>query len=124
MLILQFHLSDLQVTAAEKQGAHHGVTFRQTRCPPRYRIVHSPLGGNQVEERFAQLLRKPLLDRITAQGRVHDSIAWWASRLSERNTMVSPLFLRCCYLQVGQMELKNQHGTLCVIAESWAVLES
>ena len=72
----------------------------------------------------AHQLRKPFLDLITAQGRVHASIAWWTSRVSERNTRVSPLFLNCCYLRAGQMALQNQEGRLCVIAESWAVMES
>lgn len=83
---------------------------------------HIEIGGalNQV----AGELRQPFLDLITELGRRHNSIAWWASRLSERNTMVSPLFLYCCYLKVAQQALESTSGTLCVISESWEVLES
>ncbi len=83
------------------------------------RIVTGPLISQAADQ-----LRQPFLNLITAQGKVHGSIAWWASRLSERNTMVSPLFLNCCYLQIGQTVLESKKGSLCVIAESWAVLES
>jgi hypothetical protein len=38
--------------------------------------------------------------------------------------MVSPLFLYCCYLYVGEQALHSEKGTLCIVAESWAVLES
>jgi hypothetical protein len=72
----------------------------------------------------AEKLRTPFLDLITELGRRHNSIAWWATRLSERNTMVSPLFLYCCYLKIAQDALENGSGTLCVVGESWEVLES
>jgi hypothetical protein len=74
---------------------------------------------NQV----AAKLRGPFLDLITSLGRDHNSLAWWASRLSERNTMVSPLFLYCCYVRLAQDAIDRTPGTLCVISESWEVLE-
>jgi len=72
----------------------------------------------------AEQLRQPFLNLITKLGRHYNSIAWWTSRLSERNTMVSPLFLYCCYLQIAHEAFNSIQGTLCVVAESWAVLES
>jgi hypothetical protein len=83
---------------------------------------HIEIGA--ILDQIAGELRKPFLDLITKLGRRYDSIAWWASRLSERNTMVSPLFLYCCYLKVAQDALENNRGRLCVIAESWEVLEA
>lgn len=74
-----------------------------------------PMLGRTAEE-----LRGPFLDAITQLGRRHDSVAWWASRLSERNTMVSPLFLYCCYLKLAQDSLG---GVGCVVCESRAVLD-
>jgi len=69
-------------------------------------------------------LRRPFLDLMTELGRRHQSLAWWASRISERNTAFSPLFLYCCYLRLGCESLATTPGTLCVIGESWAVLEA
>src|SRR5438552_723032 len=59
---------------------------------------------------IARDLRQPFLDLITELGRRHNSIAWWASRVSERNTMVSPLFLYCCYLKMAQQALESTSG--------------
>jgi hypothetical protein len=70
----------------------------------------------------AERLRGPFLDLITELGRRHSSVAWWASRLSERNTAVSPLFLHCCYLSAAEGQLTS--GDLGVVSDSWAVLES
>jgi len=67
-------------------------------------------------------LRQPFLDLITELGRRHDSVAWWASRVSERNTLLSPLFLHCCYLQAGEGQLTA--GTTLVIGDCVSVLES
>lgn len=93
-----------------------------------WQSVLSPLADHldvsPLLSRAARQLRQPFLDLITELGRRYNSIAWWASRLSERNTMVSPLFLYCCYLQVGQDVLENTQGALCVIGENWEVLES
>jgi len=74
--------------------------------------------------RATEQLREPFLQLITELGRRYQSIAWWASRVSERNTLVSALFLYCCYLRIGQESLSNHEGTLCVVGESWALLES
>lgn len=74
--------------------------------------------------RAARQLRRPFLDLLTELGRRFNAIAWWASRVSERNTAVSPLFLYCCYLKVGQEQILRISGVFCVISESWAVLES
>lgn len=49
------------------------------------------LDASPLLSRAARQLRQPFLDLITELGRRrYNSIAWWASRLSERNTMVSP----------------------------------
>jgi hypothetical protein len=75
---------------------------------------------NQV----ADELRHPFLDLITELGRRNNSIAWWSARLSERNTMVSPLFLYCCYFNLAYETVIETAERYCVISESWEVLES
>ncbi|MDO9372311.1 MAG: hypothetical protein Q7U07_06945 [Gammaproteobacteria bacterium] len=69
-------------------------------------------------------LRQPFLDLLSERGRKHDSLAWWASRVSERNTAVSPLFLYCCYLKIGQVRLARSDGPLVIVGESYALLSS
>ena len=69
----------------------------------------------------AEELRRPFLEAIGALGVKHDSLAWWVSRVSERNTMESPLFLWCCHLRVALEEMGDD---LCVVADSWAVLDA
>lgn len=66
--------------------------------------------------------RGPFLDLIADLGRRHASLAWWTSRISERNTLVSPLFLHCCHLQVGLSQMERAVGPMLFVSESWAVL--
>ncbi len=73
-------------------------------------------------DQVAKSSRRPFLDLISRLGRRHASLAWWTSIVSERNTMVSPLFLNCCYLQIGLGQIEGRDGPLCIVAESWAVL--
>jgi len=63
-------------------------------------------------------------DLITDLSQVYSSPAWWASRVAERNSLVSPLFLYCCYLHIWQEYSKAQQGDFCIISEDWALLES
>lgn len=72
----------------------------------------------------ASRLRRPFLDLMTDLSLRYSSLAWWTSRVSERNTTVSPLFLHCCYLHVGLDEIARTQQRLCIICESWAVLHS
>lgn len=73
--------------------------------------------------RAAEELRHPFLDEITKLGRRHNSPAWWASRVSERNTAATSLFLHCCYLKLASEQLASA-ASLVVICQSWAVLEA
>jgi hypothetical protein len=70
----------------------------------------------------ADELRHPFLELITELGRSLDSLAWWSSRVSERNTAVTQLFLHCCYLHVAEAEA--QKARTCVVSDSREVLES
>lgn len=68
-------------------------------------------------------LRRPFLALIAQLGRKYNSLDWWVSRLSERNTTISPLFLNCCYLKLVSEVLATQDGDLCIVGESLALLE-
>ena len=79
--------------------------------------------GERLQE-IAWNLRRPFLELIAEWGKKYNSLDWWVSRLSERNTTISPLFLNCCYLQLVSEILDKQQGNLCIVAESLALLES
>lgn len=70
----------------------------------------------------ADTLRRPFLDLLADLGRQYASLAWWTSRVSERNTMVSPLFLHCCQLQIACDIIKRSEESLCIVSESWSML--
>ena len=71
----------------------------------------------------ANFLRKPFINLISDLGDQYSSLAWWTSRVSERHTMVSPLFLHCCYYSLAIRTLKT-NKSMIIVADSWAVLES
>lgn len=83
-------------------------------------LGHEPLPAAPLVAAAAEELRAPFMDLMTELGRRCSSPEWWASRVSERNTQVSPLFLNCCYLRVALRE----DAPLGVVCDSAAVLES
>jgi hypothetical protein len=72
----------------------------------------------------AHRLRMPFLRTMAELGRRYQSIGWWVSRLSERNPMVSPLFLRCCYLVTALELLRESEEDLLIVSDSAALLDS
>lgn len=69
-------------------------------------------------ESAASKLRRPFLDWIAQLGTKFGDPAWFASRVSERNTMVSPLFLNLCYCKVIQTFLENtQSNTIVAVGD-------
>ena len=81
--------------------------------------------GEQLNS-TAYELRRPYLDYIGELSVRFNSLAWWISRVAEKNVMVSPLFLFVCYLHIirhlmkGELKEKN----ICIISESPALLET
>jgi hypothetical protein len=68
---------------------------------------------------------KPAYLRLIADlGRKLQSDAWWASRISERNTLVSHLFLHCCYLFLAINLIDHSTEDFVVVSDSAAVLAS
>src|SRR4051794_23892693 len=99
---------------------------------PDYRVLlrwraelgREPIPTAPLVEQAAEGLRGPFMELITELGRRHDSPEWWASRVSERNTQVSQLFLYCCYLGVSLDEIARSEEPLGVACESAAVLHT
>ncbi len=83
--------------------------------------------GDQLQQVGARL-RRAFLDALADLGHTHHAksdawrMAWWTSRLAERNTLVSPLFLHCCYLWTANQFIAEPSGGICIIAESSALL--
>ncbi len=75
-------------------------------------------------ESIIQRLRRPFLDLIADFGMRFHSIPWWISRVSERNTAVSSLFLHCCYLHLVREKMARFGKSFFVISESWEVMET
>lgn len=69
-------------------------------------------------------LRKPYIELIASIGEKLQSVAWWASRVSERNTLISHLFLYSCYLDIARELIESKRNGLLVVSESWALLET
>jgi hypothetical protein len=88
-----------------------------------------PQGFDQIKistalQKSAERLGPLLRDVITDLSYTYHSPAWWASRVSERNNLISPLFLYCCYLDIWQQHAKTHQGVIYIIGEDWALLES
>lgn len=78
--------------------------------------------------RYFQALAKELkhdyLKWISDMGRSYhgeDAIAWWASRISEKNTLLDSLFHLICYLFTGYHYIKR-HTRLLIVCENPSVL--
>jgi hypothetical protein len=88
----------------------------------------SPVGERRGDgvalQRTAERLRRPFLELIADLGARHQSLAWWSSRVSERNVHVSRLFLNCCYASLAASVIRENAGTICVVATDRAVLEA
>ncbi len=83
---------------------------------------HLPLDGRL--QQVASQMKMLYLQLIAELGRKLQSDAWWASRISERNTLVSHLFLYCCYLRIARQLQEEHQGDLIVVTESWALLDA
>ena len=49
----------------------------------------------------SQELTEPFLSLLGKLSQKYTSDLWWSNRISERNTLVSPLFLNCCFLKIA-----------------------
>ena len=68
--------------------------------------------------------RRPYLDWIARFAKRYNSLAWWSSRLSERNAGVCPLFQNICYLHIAQVLASRFDTPLLILADSRALLQT
>jgi hypothetical protein len=70
------------------------------------RLVPEANGFLSISGRLNDIARriKGAFNEVIGElGLKHASLSWWGSKISSRNTLVSPLFLRCCYLSLFKM---------------------
>ena len=75
-------------------------------------------------ESAARRLKQPYLRWLAELGHRHPEPAWWASRISERNTALSPLFEDVCRLEAVRNLIRNVNGPVLVVAENPALLDT
>lgn len=71
----------------------------------------------------AKQLRDPVNGLLLKLAEQYHSLEWWSMRLSEKNTLVSNLFLHICYLSIA-VDILKEHVNICVVSDSQALLES
>lgn len=74
----------------------------------------------------ANELRRPFLDFIAEIGHQNNKFAYWSSTFFEKNTVLSPLFLYCCYLEVlkDYLNHNSKFMPIIIISDSWSFLET
>jgi hypothetical protein len=68
-------------------------------------------------------LRRPFYEATAKLGVQYNSIEWWTSVISERNTMTCSLFLHCCYIYLASQWM-DQSEDICIITDSNAVIKN
>lgn len=80
--------------------------------------------AGETVQGVARALRRPYLDLIASLGARQASLAWWVSRISERNTAVSSLFESCVWLHAARAEQVRSNTPLCVVCDRPEVLDA
>ena len=76
-------------------------------------------------QKVAKTLRRPYIDYIGSLSLHFKSLSWWISRISEKNTMVSPLFLYVCYIELlAGVRKQYTDDDICIFSESPALLKT
>ncbi|KJR99408.1 MAG: hypothetical protein VR68_09225 [Peptococcaceae bacterium BRH_c4a] len=66
-------------------------------------------------------LREPFIKWISGLGKDYgNSLVWWATNISEKNTMSSDLFLNLCYLGICK-DILDTEQNIIIICEEWHV---
>lgn len=74
-------------------------------------------------QKAAADLRRPFYEATAKLGVQYNSIEWWTSIISERNTMTCSLFLHCCYVYLASQWMDSDED-LCIITDSNAVIKN
>ncbi len=76
--------------------------------------------GNALQE-VVKDIRRPYYQVTSELGERYNSLAWWSTSISERNTMTSRLFLNCCYVFLAK-RLLSLDKNICFVCDSVPVL--
>ncbi|MEW6482577.1 MAG: hypothetical protein AB1397_06225 [bacterium] len=76
------------------------------------------IGMGRSLQSVAKKLRRPFIDLIGDLGEKYDSLTWWCSRISEKNPLVSSLFLKICYFFLLKDIVANKEGNILIISLS------
>lgn len=68
--------------------------------------------------------RRPYLDWIAMLGKQYGGIAWWSSKIAERNTYGYSLYHDICYLQVVRSYGCHGNSPILIVAESRTLLRT
>lgn len=78
----------------------------------------------QELELSAQRFKKPYMRWLAELGHNHPDSAWWASRISERNTAISPLFEDVCRLDAVRNMLQRSDRPTLILSDNSAILDT
>jgi len=78
--------------------------------------------GSRLDTKAHQL-RGPVKKIFKELAEQYHSVEWWATKLSEKNTLVNNLFLHICYLSIAN-DVIMKHKDICIISDSRALLKS
>jgi len=70
-------------------------------------------------------LKMPFIEFIGKLSVRSHSLSWWIAKAAEKNTLVSPVFLHICYLDIAKNLFKNKlkDKNIIIISDSDALLE-
>jgi len=71
----------------------------------------------------AKSIRRPFYKVTARMGKEYNSLEWWSNSISERNTMVNKLFLRCCYVSLANQYLKKEEN-ICIVCDNNSVIDN
>ncbi len=74
-------------------------------------------------QKAAADLRRPFYEVTAQKGLQYNSIEWWTSVISERNTITCSLFLHCCYVYLASQWMGSGKD-ICVITDSNTVIKN
>ncbi len=76
-------------------------------------------------QQVAGALRGPFVDWVVGlRDQSPGGLRWWASRLAERNTYVSPLFRHLCLVRLALDALAGQDAPTLIVSDNRAVLRT
>ena len=96
--------------------------------------LKSLVWAEAIDERFIKIdysrelqevglgYKQAYLAWISELGKKYNSLAWWLSRISERNTMLDSLYHRICYYQIGMNLYNKKNYSVFFVVESHAVM--